>query len=153
MSDFGGKPVTGEVVYYTTGNKKQEDPQVFMDALDALLDIEGVEAVRWEQYTPYFNDGEPCEFRIYECRINVIGMQNDDDDDDIDDDFIESWDFNYKNPGLDVENYSAISLALKSFSKVLSNGSHYVVLHTTFGDPAQVTATKKGFTVESYDHD
>lgn len=25
-----------------------------------------ITGIRWEQFTPYFNDGEPCVFRIYE---------------------------------------------------------------------------------------
>lgn len=29
---------------------------------------DGVKAIAWEQYTPYFNDGEPCEFGIGEPR-------------------------------------------------------------------------------------
>jgi len=27
----------------------------------------------WEQYTPYFNDGEPCEFGVYEYSVRVNG--------------------------------------------------------------------------------
>jgi len=29
----------------------------------------GVTAVMWEQYTPGFNDGEPCEFSVMEAKV------------------------------------------------------------------------------------
>lgn len=29
----------------------------------------GVTAVMWEQYTPGFNDGEPCEFSVHEAKL------------------------------------------------------------------------------------
>ena len=31
-----------------------------------------VESVRWSQYTPYFNDGEPCEFGVNELTIHAL---------------------------------------------------------------------------------
>lgn len=29
----------------------------------------GVKAATWHQYTPYFNDGEPCEFSVYDLSV------------------------------------------------------------------------------------
>ncbi len=29
----------------------------------------GVKAATWHQYTPYFNDGEPCEFNVYDLSV------------------------------------------------------------------------------------
>jgi hypothetical protein len=34
--------------------------------MQALLDDDGIEWFGWYQYTPYFNDGEPCIFNVYE---------------------------------------------------------------------------------------
>lgn len=28
-----------------------------------------IEAVRWEQYTPYFMDGDPCEFGVHDIQF------------------------------------------------------------------------------------
>lgn len=30
---------------------------------------DGVKAATWHQYTPYFNDGEPCEFSVYDLCV------------------------------------------------------------------------------------
>jgi hypothetical protein len=29
----------------------------------------GIKAATWHQYTPYFNDGEPCEFSVYDLSV------------------------------------------------------------------------------------
>lgn len=32
-----------------------------------------VKAIRWEQWTPHFNDGDPCEFMILEAKVSFDG--------------------------------------------------------------------------------
>lgn len=41
-------------------------------------------AYRWTQYTPYFNDGEPCEFRVNDLEWSgkVEGEEGDEEDED-----------------------------------------------------------------------
>ena len=60
------------------GHKYQEDVAVdqksaaeFLAALDTVLGIAGVKKVRWTQYTPYFNDGDPCEFSLNEFTVKL----------------------------------------------------------------------------------
>lgn len=36
----------------------------FTEAFD-----KGIKAATWHQYTPYFNDGEPCEFSVYDLSV------------------------------------------------------------------------------------
>lgn len=38
---------------------------------DALLESSGASAVQWRQYTPYFNDGDACEFGYYGAELGV----------------------------------------------------------------------------------
>jgi hypothetical protein len=38
-----------------------------------------VEAVQWTQYTPYFNDGETCEFSVHEKYFILVGDEDPDD--------------------------------------------------------------------------
>src|SRR5689334_1109830 len=40
-----------------------------------------VEAIRWTQYTPHFNDGDPCTFSLHEFRYKVAGLADDGGDD------------------------------------------------------------------------
>jgi len=36
-----------------------------------------LEKIRWRQYTPYFNDGDPCIFRVHEATVRLNGMAED----------------------------------------------------------------------------
>lgn len=160
MTEFGGKTINGEITRYTNGPKAQDDPQVFLDALDAILAVPGIEAVKWQQYTPYFNDGEPCIFRIYTAYVRITG--DDPEVGDYADGFrstYELYDYvvgeRYVRKFNPIAGYDskAIYDALAVFEDVLSSGSHYTVLNDKFGDPAEVVARTDGFTVEFYEHD
>lgn len=98
------------------------------------------EAVRWTQYTPYFNDGDTCEFSVHDPYVKVEGI---DDDGDYDDGFLSEWD-------------SKLPADVKDGFKALSSdlGGIDDVLETVFGDHAQVTCARDGsIEVDSYEHD
>jgi hypothetical protein len=41
-------------------------------AFDAVFErYPEVQAIRWTQYTPYFNDGEPCEFGVHDIEFTL----------------------------------------------------------------------------------
>lgn len=160
MSDFEGRAIKGDITRYTDGIKAQDDPQEFLDALDKLLAKPGVEAVRWNQYTPYFNDGEACTFRIYGASVKLAG--DDEEVGDYGDGYRDTYNlYEYGPGGYQDKVYISVNgidgrgvyEALNEFEGVLEGGSHYVVLNQKFGDPATVTATTAGFDVEFYDHD
>ncbi|MBM4707887.1 hypothetical protein GS982_01575 [Rhodococcus hoagii] len=86
---IAGRPINGEISHYSSKEICEQRPiQEFLDALDALFAFPEVEAVRWEQYTPYFNDGDACEFGIREVRIKFVG--GDEEAGEREDGFIES---------------------------------------------------------------
>lgn len=160
MSDFGGKTITGDIQHYGSTPVEQADPQLFLDALDQILSAPGVEAVRWNQYTPYFNDGDACTFSIYSAYVKVKG--GDDEAGDYGDGFLSTYDlYEYGPGGYDDKVYAnfngipgeLISDALNSFEGSLESGAHWNILQEKFGDPATVTATKAGFDVDFYEHD
>lgn len=33
-----------------------------------------VKSIRWQQYTPYYNDGDPCEFRVHSSMFAIDGL-------------------------------------------------------------------------------
>ena len=41
----------------------------------------------WMQYTPYFNDGEACEFNVHDVYLNLRNKNADDEDDDDDEEY------------------------------------------------------------------
>jgi hypothetical protein len=154
-----------------TGAKFEEPRRVnqlsaaeFLAEIDGLLDLNGVAGVVWEQYTPYFNDGDPCEFGIHEVRLLL-------DDDSVADedyqrgvstyalyqklDYVGTW------PNREPDYDSAIWTELKSGNareiyqalRTLNTSAWYEVAKANFGDHTEVTATKAGFDVEFYEHD
>lgn len=83
MIELLGRPILGDIQHYSTKNQVEPRPiSELVDALDALLAFPEVESVRWEQYTPYFNDGDVCEFGIGDVYIKFIGQDSGGDRDD-----------------------------------------------------------------------
>lgn len=156
-----GRSISGDV--NPVGSLPEQAPaSEFLDALDSILAIPGVESVRWEQFTPYFNDGEPCVFSTGEARVRISG--EDEEHGEYGDGFLTEWDTYDYGPGgwadKKYKTFSAhnlygedLSKALVDFTRSGLGKKHYVFLGETFGDHAVVTATVDGFEVEYYEHD
>lgn len=177
-TELAGRPITGTINHYSSAPVEQRPITTLIELLDALLTLPGADAVRWEQYTPYFNDGDACTFDVCEPslrmsppepvdadpKINTAPDDLDEDEGEGDGDFVDLWSLRYYNdperhgdeegwkpryPGIGPE----IVDALEKFGNALVSGAYDRDLLTNFGDPAQVTATVAGFNVEHYDHD
>jgi hypothetical protein len=96
-----------------------------------------VESLRWTQYTPYFNDGDECHFRVNEMTAKGPGIKG------------YAWDDDF------VSGYSIEDKKVKD--AVESLGSEFdsmpEVLLMAFGDHQQITASRNGIEVERYDHE
>lgn len=91
-----------------------------------------IEKIRWTQYTPYFNDGEPCEFSVGDRQFKIG------------DDWLDAYD-NW--PDGERER------VLKA-DKVFDAPIFEDVFEVTFGDHTRVTVLRDGtFEVEEYEHD
>ncbi len=113
-----------------------------MEVLTFIKSNPEIEAVRWQQYTPYFNDGEPCTFRVYDAQIRLKNTTKEEMKDD--DGFRDDW--NLKNKELQKP--------LKEFNKMLRDDELLDVLEDSFGDHVRVTVTTDNeVTVEDIDHD
>lgn len=152
----------------TSGAKKRHDqvsPEEFLAVVDEILATPGIRAIGWTQHTPYFNDGEPCEFGIGELALDldpaVYGEVDDDDAYGLPEDdhnWATAWGiFTYPKSG----NYSTREYELNGvdtkpldeiFSKWASERYENVALDS-FGDHAVVIATPEGFSVDYYAHD
>jgi len=163
MTQAFGRPINGEISPTTPPTPQAPEAQ-FIEALDRLLDVEGVTSVRWEGYTPYFNDGDACEYGVNEASVSLDF--GDEEGGEMDDGFYSEWDLyefgegdtweeRYRNRTHTVNGKDAahVSKALKEFNKTLTGGQHNELLKRLFGDHAQVTATREGFDVEFYDHE
>lgn len=55
-----------------------------------------VAAIRWRQYTPYFNDGEPCTFKVSDPEVLLIGRNPEVDEYNEGEDGEEGWEYSWE---------------------------------------------------------
>lgn len=137
-----GRPVIGDYTPAYKPRRGQWQPQIFMDRLDALLALPGVESVKWEQYTPYFNDGDACVFGVHDPRVLIAGSEEEAGE--YEDGYLTSWDD-------ELRDHPDVKEALKSFEEAHEHSENF--LRDSFGDHAEVFATTAGFTIEECSHD
>lgn len=78
--------------YEETATLEQLNAEEFLALVDTLLAVKGIKAVRWHQYTPFFNDGDTCEFGVNEASVKLskrFGV--DEEDGDYGDGFIDDY--------------------------------------------------------------
>lgn len=159
--------------------KKMKDSfkEIFKEFFDNYPEIQ---AIGWEQYTPYFNDGEPCVFSVGEKSF----LDQDTSLEDAGESFnweskrfrtepadwvrklaknyiegvsepynrsyvenVEAWEKIKDDPRLPV-----VMDGLDELFDILNQIPDEIYL-SSFGDHVSVVVTRKGFTVDDYDHD
>ena len=137
-----------------------------MDILKKMMtDNPLITGVMWQQYTPSFNDGEPCVFTIngpfikFDDKVSRAGDKDTEDDEsemakgyldssyEIDDDFFDN--------AADIFNFKEIK-ALKATVKDVHKVHEHLeamdaCLQEMFGNGVQVFVTKDGVETEDYD--
>jgi len=107
-----------------------------------------IKSLTWTQYTPYFMDGDPCEFGI-----NDIYFATDENED------VESYrDFNHANGHFSDGLYGLkklmtpqeVNLCEKMSSIIHGNEE---LMESIFGDHALIVLRASGVEVQEYDHD
>lgn len=105
-----------------------------------------VSLIKWEQYTPGYNDGDPCVFRLGDIRV-ILGekkTKDEDEDEDEDDYGLEDYQLRKTHPELaaDVEKMNSLWEEMED------------ELQTIFGDGVRVKIERDGTTtVDEYEHD
>jgi hypothetical protein len=132
---------------------------------------EGVDGVLWIQYTPYFNDGETCEFWFHEDTVTPFrvvdgipclideALELEDDDEDYGYRYPEGWsDRRWDNEtrsyvpreDVHVEAYSVYA-EIRDYLLALADAD---LLRDVFGDHVQVTVFRDGrYETEYHEHD
>lgn len=149
MNTFMGIPFEADEIYKGYKNTTaQWGMKEFQGLVQPILD-KGVD-IRWTQYTPYFNDGDPCEFGINEPEFRFERpAETDDDEDDYDrEGFYDEWDLRYN------ESEYLKHPAYTHLKQLIGDWGHFEhLLYETFGDHAEVTVTPEKVIKESYYHD
>ena len=102
---------------------------------DFFAEFPVVTAIRWAQYTPYFNDGEACVFSVHEPSLRT------------DADFLEVYDREFDSLPAPVIKAHA------ELTDLLQSDALERVLLAMFGDHNQVTVYPKQIVVDGYSHD
>lgn len=142
-----GRTVTGDITRGGKERKEQKPGDDFLPLLDAVLGADGIESVRWTQYTPYFNDGDPCIFGISDVSVKM----SDEVDEDEDNGYVESYSMMDYRTKVAKPQYAGVYEALQALEDQKECFEDF--LQASFGDHAQVTATRAGFDVQFYEHD
>jgi hypothetical protein len=56
---------------------EEQMKQAFLDAVQAFFTKYPDTYLVWAQYTPYFNDGDPCYFRVHTPELHFEGSDED----------------------------------------------------------------------------
>ena len=138
-----------------------------------------VAAICWRQYTPYFNDGDTCEFSVHELGFFSEGDYEALKDGELEDPYEHN---SYSKPSNYVyqsladpnnryrdyyqkevdaydalvakhgERFAVVADGIEQFNKLFNEIDDDVML-SLFGDHVQVTVTKDGIDVEEHEHD
>lgn len=105
--------------------------------VDLFLKHPMLESICWQQYTPYFNDGDPCTFRAY---IDYPYLKFSDREERLGGDEIEYSDELKEGPERDC--LRDVLTFLRAIKR-----EHYQWM---FGDHVEITVDRQGITVEEY---
>lgn len=147
-----------EVVKNMVEKANKEIEESLQEALQDFLSKNPViKEIRWTQYTPYFNDGEPCVFGIRDIYFSTVKRSEDDLDEG--DDFWEGDKvfFVYASYERYKEELDALGVTKETFEACQQLESLLYnledPLENLFGDHVEVIVTSKGVEVDDYDHD
>lgn len=141
-------------------NKAKEEADAllkgtFDECLAQLFEqIPLIKSFSWTQYTPYWNDGDTCEFSANTDYPNIStfdkdkNSQDETEEDEYDEDYgneISSWGLRDMPDGDLKTQYQSVLDFLNTF-----DSDDY---ETLFGDHAHVCCSREGSNIEDYDHE
>ncbi len=163
-ANFLGIRVEGTI---TPAGRVHQRPLTELQPLLAdLLNDPEIDEFGWRQFTPYFNDGEPCVFTASDFWVRTVHDPNADRDDLLVADY-----YNYVHPtlGRAGRHYSMSSAfadrnrpyegtdepryrRARALADAMSSREFNDVLMDAFGDHAIVTVRRTGIVVDFYEH-
>lgn len=107
-----------------------------------------IDKLVWNQFTPYFNDGDTCEFSVNELRAHLANTESDDEDEDEDEYYGDGWfAADDDNEGITVATRKALLELSEAFADAETD------LLAAFGDHVEVIVSKDGIDVEEFEHE
>lgn len=175
---FLGIPVQGDIVSRDP-KTKQRSLEEFTPILQAVLNDPTIVEFGWTQYTPHFNDGDPCEFGVHSPWFRTVentttssADKEDQDEEDDEEEEEDTWKleltsneslgersrtWNRERKAYDYGDYVGPDEArydrCLALHEALDSDAFDDVLLAAFGDHAEVTVRKTEIKVDFYDHE
>jgi hypothetical protein len=158
---FLGVPVEGDV---PLGRPRpvQRPLSDLEPVLRTILADQDIVAFGWTQYTPYYNDGERCEFGVNAPWFRTtVDAENDEDLEDLELSIhptLAPHRYDHRVPGRfvpverDAETVARYARC-QALADALATGEFDDVLLDAFGDHAHIRISPSGITVDEYEHD
>ncbi len=157
QTNFLGIPIDGDITRGSS-RKARRPIEDLEPMLRAVLADPAIDSFGWKQYTPYFNDGDPCEFSVGTPWFRTTSDAADASTYDLElcshpTLAARTWNGStYVDRALDPETAER-SARCKALSDAIERGAFEDVLLASFGDHAMVTVRASGITVDFYEHD
>jgi hypothetical protein len=103
-------------------------------------------ALRWSQYTPYFNDGDTCTFAVHELNLKMSDSKEDAGD--YEDGFEDTYAYGDEEARKEKNPFKKAANGVKELGRIDDD-----LFLFAFGDHCEVTATRDGFEVDEFSHD
>jgi hypothetical protein len=168
-TNFLGMPVSGDITEGST-RTDQKPIEELAPLFQALVDDPTIVEFGWTQYTPYFDDGDVCEFEVHYTWVRTTAEAEG---------AVDEYGEEYESYGLNVDYHPSLGTVKKDWDAeaqeyvnkryegpdedrynrcqdldgALQSGSYDNVLLKNFGEHAMVTVRKDGIEVEHYSHD
>lgn len=107
-----------------------------------------VKLVAWQQYTPYFNDGDPCTFRV--GTASLFTMEDPEEIYEGSDEEIDRSKYRGTREELPADQRAAVEYFEEHLEPIVAEED---LMLGVFGDHVQIKATAAGFDVDEYDHE
>lgn len=125
----------GEQITVLQDQLKAAEQEYFKEASKALFtDYPGLEWFQWSQYTPYFNDGDSCEFGVNAYGNALFNGEE------LEEVYYSEYGYNRKVENGDITEEDEFE---KDYTTLLRKVPESVML-ALFGDHVQVTVHKDG---------
>jgi hypothetical protein len=145
-----------ETVHLIRAKRKELSQSIQGVLSEFLLTHPEVQKICWVQYSPYFNDGEPCVFNVHEFNFYFTDELVDEDEEG-EEGYGHELPGGYKDPyALECWNkHHLCSQDTFNDCKKLEWAMHQVedVMEDTFGSDVLVVVTREGIEVQEYEHD
>jgi len=137
---------------------REQGESIFKEKVNEFFkENPAIKAFAWSQYTPYFNDGEPCEFSVNPLSFTTAEDLDEDEKCGLahEDGGFSTWsndgpcDGYDAHPGLTRETYKAC----RELDRILTSNDMQDIVLSIFGDHVTVFVTPQEVIVEEYDHD